>query len=135
MTHRILDHERHQLARVAADIKKLDIVFHHEFPEGAVGRDAHAMAPLIFEHLGNVDEWLHVAPAANHHDDNVEGRGCRLGGGIHVMFLHDHASELTLGEGAQEVREAAVFRGVERDVNSAIVGVNVSLRVELFVCD
>ncbi len=70
----VLDHEGHQLGRVAADAEELQPVLLDEALEGRVGGQPHAVAVRLLQHLAQRHERLHVAARAHDLDHHVEPR-------------------------------------------------------------
>ena len=71
---RILNHEGHQLGRVAANIEKFQAVFLDELLKRPMCGQADAVAVCRFQYLPQSHEWLYVSSRSNDMYDDVEWR-------------------------------------------------------------
>lgn len=71
---RVLDHERHQLRRVASDAEELQAVLLYEALEDRVCSEPDAMAIGFFEDLPQRQERLNVPSGSDDMYDHIEGR-------------------------------------------------------------
>lgn len=70
----VLDHEGHELGRIAPNAKELEVILENEVLEGCMGRDADAMAVVVLENLAKSDKGLDIAAGTDNLNDDVEGR-------------------------------------------------------------
>jgi hypothetical protein len=69
---RVLDHEGHQLRRVAADAEELEPVLLDEFLKGGMRGNAHAMSVGVPQDLPEGHEWLYITSRSNNLYHDVE---------------------------------------------------------------